>query len=288
MKVATGESAFPASYAQRRLWFIQQLFPASAAYNMVVSTPLPPDTELVVLQAAFDTVAERHEALRTRFSMHDNEVIQHIGSQIQIVVETHQCRVQQERDAVISEAAAQPFLLSEAPLVRARLLHMPQGQQSWLTLVVHHIIADAQTLQILLTDILSVLSAHSRGQIAVLPEAPIEYADYAVWQRKLLTGAKLTSLQDYWRRRLEGLPELVLLHDYARPLAGSSRGGVTRFQIEAPVAAHLRVLAASERTSLFTVLLSAFTAFLGRLTGQSDLPVGLPVSWRNGRVLERV
>jgi amino acid adenylation domain-containing protein len=281
------ESVFPASYAQRRLWFIQQLSPASAAYNMVITMPVPREISTSHLQGALDAVVARHEVLRTRFSMLDGDVMQHVASSGRIVLLEQSCGSGGEQDRLVSDRVAPPFDLSKGPLARALLCRLPQGEAG-LTLVVHHIIADAQTLKLVLTDISAALWAISQGRAPTLPEAPIDYADYAVWQRRSLTGPRLQALTDYWHSRLQGLSDLKLFHDNARPASGSTRGGAVPLTIDAAVSARLRALGASRRTSLFAVLLAGFTALLARVTGEVDIPLGLPVSGRSRQELERV
>ena len=283
----TAASIFPTSYAQRRLWFIQQLVPASAAYNMVLSTPLPGAADAALLQSALDALVARHENLRTSFAVESGEVVQRIAPQGLLRLQVHRLGARAELGPVLSCSAAEPFDLSRAPLARVHLARFADAPPM-LSLVVHHIIADGQTLRILLEDLDAALQALRAGHMVVLPEPPIEYADYAVWQRRSLSGRKLGALTAYWTHRLDGLPELDLPHDHDRPNGGSARGGVVPLRIGADTAAGLRSLAAASRTTLFASLLAGFSALLTRFSGQRDFAIGIPVSGRTRVEFERV
>jgi amino acid adenylation domain-containing protein len=286
-RMEAAPSIFPASYAQRRLWFLQQLAPESAAYNMVVSVPLPDAVDPPLLQSALDALLARHESLRTSFAVEAEEVVQRIAPQAQLRLQVHRLGERSELGPLLSLSAAEPFDLSTAPLARAHLRCFADGRPM-LSLVVHHIIADGQTLRIFLEDLDTAMQALRAGRIVVLPEPPVEYADYSVWQRRTLSGRKLDVLTAYWVRRLEGLPELDLPRDHDRPSTGSTRGGMVPLRIGADTAAGLRSLAAASNTTLFATLLAGFSALLARFSGQSSLAIGIPVSGRTRVEFERV
>ena len=281
------DSQFPTSYAQRRLWFIQQLEPTSCAYNMLISTPLPRGLDPAWVQEALDVLVDRHEVLRTSFVLHGADIAQGIAPSGRIALECHPVAEPAASDKIVSEAVSKPFDLTCAPLARARLGLLSDGSAN-LSLVIHHIIADGQTLTILIEDLLAALQQIAAGSTPVLAAAPIEYADYAVWQRRSLKGPRREALTDYWTQRLAGIEDLALNLDHARPATGGHRGGVVRFGIDAAVADGLRALAAQERTTLFAVLLAGFSVLLTRVSGKSAVVVGLPVSGRSKTELERV
>jgi amino acid adenylation domain-containing protein len=288
VKVDPQASTFPTSYAQRRLWFIQTMSPSSTAYNMVFSTPLPVAPDCKALQWSFNALVSRHENLRTSFAFESGEPIQLIANRGELPLQVHELR---EGPAaftrIVSESAAQPFDLAKAPLARVHV-GIFEGTPARLALVIHHIVADGQTIRVLMEDLDAMYRARALGQIPVLPELAIEYADYAVWQRRSLTGRRLDNLTEYWKRRLQDLPELDLHPDHARSANGSYRGGVVPFHIPADVTARLRELAVESKATLFAALLAGFSAVLTRFSGQTSFGIGIPVSDRAKPELQRV
>lgn len=278
-------ATFPASYAQGRLWLIDRMTPGSTAYNMVASLALPPGAGPETVDAALSRVAGRHEALRTSFDLEGGQVVQRIHADARIPLAVHRGATADEASAALSSLAAAPFDLGVAPLARA-FLAVGEGGPPVLTLVIHHIVADGETLRILAEDLLAALAAEMAGVSPHLPAAPIEYADYAVWQRRNLEGPRRDRLVRYWTERLAGLPEVALPFDRER--GGPPRGGVERFRIEAETATRLRAIARQAHTTLFGVLLTAYAAVLSRVSGQRDIAVGLPVSGRTRVEFERV
>ena len=285
MNTSAAISVFPASFAQRRLWFIQHFAPQSAAYNMVVSLDLPASTRADHLQRALDLLCARHETLRTAFALQEGDVVQRVATEGGLPLQLHTLATRDAFVPIISAAAARPFVLDASPLARAHLGSAP-GVQPVLALVLHHIIADGATLQILLDDLLALLHGQLSGQPVALPQAPIEYADYAVWQRQWLSGPRLQALTDYWRQRLHALPALDL--PGRRAGVTSTRGRVVPLRLPPVTCAGLQTLAAASRATLFGVLLAGLAVLLARLSGQRDFGIGLPVSGRNRVELERV
>ena len=286
------DSSFPASFAQRRLWFIQNMSPASTAYNMMVLVELPFAPDVAALQGSLNELAARHESLRTSFTFEDGEPVQVVAPRGELPLDVRDLghastAAAQEFTRHVSASVSEPFDLTLAPLARAHL-GLFGGAHSRLVLVVHHIIADGQSIRTLVDELGEIYRARLSGLPAILPELPVQYADYAVWQRRSLSGRRLEGLTQYWRQRLEGLPELALHHDGARPRGGSVDGGVHPFTIPADVVRRLRSLAADSGTTLFAVLLSGFSVMLGRFTDQTTLAIGTPVSGRPLAELERV
>jgi amino acid adenylation domain-containing protein len=280
-------NSFATSFAQRRLWFLQAMSPASWAYNMVCSTPLPFTPEPRALQWAVDALVARHEVLRTSFGLDDGEPVQHVHDRARVLVRlSGPERSAEEFAASVAACAAEPFVLSSLPLARV-LAHCVPGR-SRVALVIHHSIADGQTLRILIEELLALYRAHVAQEILALPPLRIQYADYAEWQRRCLRGARLQRLREYWMKRLDSLPELVLNHDGAATDCDAAVGGALPFRIPAPVVAQLRALASESRVTLFATLLAGFSAVLARFSGQSTVAIGTPVSGRTRAELERV
>ena len=284
----TVDSCFPASWAQRRLWFIQTMLPQSTSYNMVLSTPLSFAPDRNAMQWALDTLVLRHEVLRTSFEVVSGEPMQVIAAPATVQLSAI-CVGNDVADAarILSECAAQPFVLTRAPLARVAIGTTGDGQ-GFLTLVIHHIIADAQTVRILIEDLNAMYLARVRGEMLVLPETTLQYADYAVWQRRSLSGRRLETLTSYWTHRLEGLTDLELHHDHPRPAPGSERGEVFPFRIPADVTARLRTLASASSTTLFSTLLAGLSVVLSRFSVQTSVAIGVPVSGRSRQELQRV
>jgi amino acid adenylation domain-containing protein len=279
-------SIFPASFAQSRLWFIHRMSPTSAAYNMLATLTLPKGCTADEVQDALCDIVAHHETLRTSFALEDGQVVQRIHTDAEIALDVHRCVDAQQSGKVVSECLAVPFDLAATPLARAIFMQI-EGRPPTLSLIVNHIIADGQTLQILAEHLVASLTARAMGNVPILPQTPIEYADYAVWQHRMLQGPRRQRLMTYWTERLADLPQLALTHDRERQ-RGRAEGGVVRFSIDAETTAGLRRLAGQARTTLFGVLLTGYAALLARISGQSDLPIGLPVSGRSRVEFERV
>ena len=281
-------TSFPASFAQRRLWFIQQMSPSSTAYNMVFCATLPAAPDTVALQWALNALVSRHESLRTAFAVEGGEPVQVVRSRGELPLRLHDLGASAlDFRNIVSESAAQPFDLAQSPLARVHL-GLLQGAKAEVALLIHHIVADGQTIRILMQDLDAMYRARVAGRILVLPELPVQYADYAVWQRRSLTGRRLQALTEYWTQRLEGLSELDLHHDRARTVHSASRGNVVPLRIPFGVVARLRALAAASRTTLFAALLAGFSATVARFSAQSSVAIGIPVSGRAKPELERV
>ncbi len=281
------DSIFPTSYAQRRLWFIQQMSPQSTAYNMVFSSPLRGPLDRMALQWALNALVKRHESLRTCFQFENGQPVQVVVEHGELVLEWHDMHDATQLKSIVSNSVAQAFDLTIAPLARVTLARL-KDSRAILTFVMHHIIADGQTTRILMEDLEAIYHARIAGQIPFLPDQPIEYADCAVWQQRSLTGRRLEALTEYWKRRLHGLPELELHLDRPRPAHGSVRGSVVPLCIPSEMANRLRMLAGKSKTTLFSVLLTGLSVVLAHFSGQKSFPIGIPVSGRTKPELERV
>ncbi len=273
----------PLSFAQERLWLLEQLAGESAAYNVPLAVRLRGPLEPEVLATALREVARRHEALRTTFAEVDGRPVQVIapaGGWPLPLVDLGALALERrwaEADRRIREEAARPFDLAVGPLARAVLLRLA-AEESLLVLNLHHIVADGWSVEALLREVSALAASGS------LPELPVQYADFAVWQRRWLAGGALGVLEGQvavWRQRLAGAPAaLDVPADRPRPAVRSSRGGAEPVQLPAELVRGLRALARREGATLFLVLLGGLAALLHRYTGEDDLVVGTPVANR--------
>jgi amino acid adenylation domain-containing protein len=276
----------PLSFAQQRLWFIQQLDPANVAYNMMGLTRMDGVLRADALRGAVDAVVERHEALRTVFVLQDGGPVQQVvpGMRVTLEVEDLQGVDSAERDAEVERRAraaqARPFDLAAGPLLRASLLRLAP-ERHVLLLVMHHVVSDGWSRGVIVDEISAAYTAIVNGQAPRLPALPVQYPDYAAWQRERLRGAFLAEQLDYWRGALAGAPPVLALPtDHPRPPVQSFAGRARRFALPAGIEEPLQALAREEGATLFMVLLAAFQALLARYSGQADLVVGTPVANR--------
>ena len=276
--------AHPLSYGQRALWFLQQLAPTSAAYNIANAVRIRSEIDIPALRQAFQMLIDRHASLRTTFTtMH--------GEPVQKVVERHEVFFQVEDVSSWSDAdiharlvaeSHRPFGLEHGPLLRISLF-TSAAREHILLLVVHHIIADLWSLTVLMHE-LDVLYPAARAGTTSLPLLPLDvsYIDYVRWQTERLASAPGEQLWTYWQQQLAGeLPTLNLPTDRPRPPLPTSRGASHTFHLDSALTSQLRALAHAEGTTLYTVLLSAFQTLLHRYTGQDDILVGSPTAGRS-------
>ncbi|MEU7876514.1 amino acid adenylation domain-containing protein, partial [Dactylosporangium sp. NPDC049140] len=266
----------PLSFAQQRLWFLAQLEPDSVEYNMPVFIPVPGDVDVAGLAGALRRLVERHEVLRTRL------VAGADGVPYQVIEPARDFDlpiVAKSVEEWLAADALVPFDLAAAPPLRATLLRVAPGEHV-LALAMHHVAGDEWSDRIL------------RGELAelcagtVLDPLPVQYADFAVWQRTWLAGAVLEEQVGYWRRRLAGAPVLDLPTDHPRPAVRSSEGAVIDFAIPDDVAAALRTVSRGSGASMFMTLFSAYVMLLNRWSGQDDITVGTPIANRNRAEIE--
>jgi amino acid adenylation domain-containing protein len=285
---AGGDGLAPLSFAQQRLWFLHQLDPANPVYNLPTAVRLTGRLDAAALAATIAEVVRRHEALRTTFSTEG-------GTPVQIVAppQAHALPVvdlselaESEREAearrLADEEALRPFDLARGPLLRAKLLRL--GAEDHVALLtMHHVVSDAWSRGVLIREVAALYGALAAGRPSPLPAPPVQYADYAVWQREWLQGDALEEQLDYWRRQLAGVPRLSLPTDRPRPAVQSFRGAVEAFALDAALTARLNELSRREGASLFMTLLAGFKILLSRYSRQTDVAVGTPVAGR-GRV----
>ncbi|WP_431262155.1 amino acid adenylation domain-containing protein [Roseateles chitinivorans] len=287
----------PVSYAQQRLWFLDRLDAAAgAAYHMPVALKLSGALNREALQATLDSLVRRHEILRTRFSSVDGQTVQLIdgpdtGFRLQEVDLSTLAEPQRTRtvEQLSEQEQRAPFDLAQGPLIRGQLLKLDEHEYI-LLLTQHHIISDGWSTGIMVREVSALYEAHSQGRadpLATLPPLPIQYADYAVWQRQWLQGEVLLQQSQYWKRELAGAPALLELPtDRPRPAEQSYEGAQWNFEIPQPLTSGLRALAQSQGATLFMTLLAGWSVLLSRLSGQKDIVVGTPVANRQRSEVE--
>ncbi|WP_398905868.1 amino acid adenylation domain-containing protein [Streptomyces sp. 840.1] len=277
----------PLSFAQQRLWFLDQLEPDRAEYLLPFAFRVHGAVDVAALDTALTALVARHEILRTRFGTDDaGSPVQSVATEGPVTVLLRDLRaVADDRAredacaAVLAEDALRPVDLTAGPMLRAVLVRLAD-EESVLAITVHHIAFDGWSVGVLVRD-LSALYAAALGTGPVPPPQPVQYADYALWQRGWLTGEPLERQLGYWRDSLAGLEPLELPTDYARPAQRTGKGEVVRFSVPADVAARARAVAADGGASLFMTLLSVFQLLLARYSGQRDIAVGTPIAGRN-------
>jgi len=305
----------PLSFSQERLWFLDRMEPGRAWYNLPAAVRLSGRLDVPALARSLATIARRHEALRTSFREGDG------GSPVQVIEPAASVRpalplvdlsalpsaARNRAARARSEAEAlRPFDLSRPPLVRNLLLRLngsgpekarsadagsttlgDRGSEHVLVVTMHHIVSDGWSMGVFLRELAALYGAFTEGRPSPLPELPVQYPDFAVWQRLWLSGETLNRRLDHWGERLAGAPELLELPtDRPRPPVQTQRGAVVPLGVPAAEAGALRELARSEGATLFMALLALFDTLLHRLSGADDLVVGTPVAGRSHREVE--
>ncbi|HEX8556986.1 MAG TPA: amino acid adenylation domain-containing protein [Pyrinomonadaceae bacterium] len=282
-----GADFAPLSFAQQRLWFLNRLRPESAFYNLPSVLRLTGALDAAALERSLGEIVRRHESLRTTFDTVGGEPRQVIAPAAPLRLPTVNLSglAPREREAeaqrLVEEDARRPFDLAAGPLLRARLLRLGDGEHV-LSLVMHHIVSDGWSMGVLLRELSALYAAFREGRESPLAELPVQYADYAVWQREHMTGEVLAGQLAYWKEQLGGeLPVLELPADRPRPPAPSYRGAEELLDVGPRLAGRLRALGREGGATLYMTLLAAFDALLYRYTGQEDLVVGTPVAGRD-------
>jgi len=269
----------PTSFAQQRLWFLDQLEPGSPLYNVNSAVRLQGVMDVAALERSFELMVRRHEALRTTFQLQDGKPVQVIKPRLDLVIE--RCEVAEDSlRSVLEQEALKPFDLANGPLLRVKLLRLG-AEDHVLSLTMHHIISDGWSMGVLIGELVSLYEAFSKGDEPRLSELPIQYADFARWQHEWLTGAVLEKQLAYWQKQLDDVTTLQLPTDRPRPSIRSHHGSRQSFSLPREISESLMKLARNENVTLFTLLLAAWQTLLSRYTEQTDIVVGSPIANRN-------
>ncbi|MEB3358049.1 MAG: amino acid adenylation domain-containing protein [Synechococcales bacterium] len=286
------DQPLPLSFAQERLWFLEQLYPDSAAYNQTVAVRLTGNLRLDALHQSLQTIVERHEILRTTFILHQGQPVQQIASTLTTTLPVVDLRTltpaqqPEEIQRLATDAEQEVFDLTQGPLFRASILHL-QDQEYVLLWTTHHIISDIWSTGVLVHELSTLYTAYITESLPLLESLPIQYADFAVWQRQWLTGEVLDQQLAYWRQKLGGqLPGLNLPADYPPPEVLSFRGNMATFNLSAELVSKLHQLSQDNSATLFMTLLTGFKTLLYAHTGQPDLMVGTDIANRNRTEIE--
>ena len=282
---------YPLSFAQQRLWFLDQLVPGSPFYNIPAAIPIQYPINVEHFERALNEIIRRHESLRTTFAIHNGEPVQIIAPSLQLSLSVIDLRHltpserDQEAQRLAGAEAQQPFDLMKGPLIRAQLIQ--KGYSEWVFLVtMHHIVADGWSMGVFFQEFTAIYGAFSVGRPSPFPELPIQYPDFSVWQREWLQGEVLEEQLDYWRAQLEDLPTLQLPTDRTRPSVQSHHGAYETLQLPIRLTSALRQLGREEGATLFMVLLAGFGTLLHRYSGQDDIAIGSPIANRNRSEIE--
>ncbi|MDP9122192.1 MAG: condensation domain-containing protein, partial [Acidobacteriota bacterium] len=288
---ADREAALPLSFAQQRLWFIDQL-EGGALYNLPIALRVTGELSVAVLSRVLGEVVRRHEVLRTVFRGSGGQARQLIlppaGCAVPLVDLTTLAPAPRERVAAdwIREEAGRPFDLGRGPLLRVGLWRLAATEHVVL-FALHHIVSDGWSLGVLVREVTALYTAFLSGQPSPLPELPVQYADFAAWQRSWLCGEVLLGELAYWRQHLSGAPAVLELPtDRPRPAVQSFRGAVRPLSLPPALSDALLALSRREGATLFMTLLAAWSVLLSRFTGQPDLTVGTAVAGRNRLEIE--
>ena len=286
------QRTMPPSFAQQRLWFLDQLEPGSSTYNIPWTLRLTGPLSHELLEQSFNALVQRHETLRTAFVSEDGKPWQIIHGSLQFRLQffdlTTLAAEQREPEARsrIAREARTPFRLHEAPLLRATLMRLDQ-QHHMLLINIHHIVSDRWSMGVFAQELATLYDALIDRRTAALPELPVQYADFAVWQRDWLRGAVLEEQLAYWKRQLKDAPAFLdLPTDRPRLPVESFNGDIARLKLSQELTRKLNELAQAENATLFMVLLAAFQVLLSRLSGQTDLVVGVPIASRSHAEIE--
>jgi amino acid adenylation domain-containing protein len=283
---------FPPSFAQERLWFLDQFEPDSSLYNLFTVVRLKGDFSLQVLQKSFDTIIERHESLRTVFGTENDQPVQIILPPSPLPIRLVDLRAwsKEEREVeVMSLAQADtvtPFDLARGPLIRVSVLKLDEAEHV-LVIIFHHIIFDGWSAKVFFNELDKHYTAYASGQPSPLPDLTIQYADYASWQKEWLQGEALGQELAFWKTHLAGAPSLLEIPaDRPRPPTQSFQGARLTFQLSQEVTDALEHLSRKNNATLFMTILAAFEVFLGRYTNQQDFVIGTPIAGRTRVELE--
>jgi amino acid adenylation domain-containing protein len=278
------DKPIPLSFTQQRLWFIDRMAPGGSAYNIPASVRIQGSLDLAVLGRVLQEIVSRHESLRTRIQVVEGEPRQAIEDKIAVPLtvidlSSHQ---EEEREAAARSLARaeiqKPFDLLRGPLIRGCLLKL--DEQDHVVMTMHHIVSDGWSLGIFIREVSALYKAFSAGVPSPLPELPIQYADYSVWQRQWISGEVLEQQLNYWKKQLAEVSVLDLPTDFSRPSLQSQRGDNIEFSVPVDLTVKLKQLCLQHGTTLYMTLLAAFQTLMSRYSQQQDIAIGSPIAGR--------
>ncbi|MDQ0704433.1 amino acid adenylation domain-containing protein [Pseudomonas sp. W3I7] len=288
---ANRDEHVPLSFAQQRLWFLALMEGANTAYNIPIGLRLRGQLHVEALQRALARIVARHETLRSRFAQQGDEAqVLIVAAEDRLPLQVQDLRrhpqPQQALDALIQGEASAPFDLERGPLLRGRLVVMADDHHV-LLLTLHHIVSDGWSMGVLTRELMALYQAFSHGMPDPLPSLPIQYGDFAVWQRLWLSGEVLQRQSTYWQQALAGAPALLTLPtDRPRPVQQDYAGSSVEVRLDERLTAGLKALSQRHGTTLYMTLMTAWASLLARLSGQQDLVIGTPVANRTRSEVE--
>jgi len=284
-------SAEALSFAQLRVWFIDQLQPGSPAYHMPLALRLKGELDAQALGRSLNDIVDRHEVLRSSFPVREGRPALVVAPKATLSLDNVAVNGssgderEEEATRLVIEAVHEPFDLGRGPLIRARLLRLHEREHV-LVVVVHHIVCDGWSFGVMMRELSALYRAHVRGVRPSLPSLRMQYADFVRAQRASLKGKVLDEELGYWRRSLAGVPLLQLPTDRSRPPVQGFSGGLEAIELSEPLTDALKTFSRRCRVSMLVTMLAAFDALLARYSGQDDIVVGIPVTNRNEADLE--
>ncbi|MCP5063934.1 MAG: amino acid adenylation domain-containing protein [Ignavibacteriae bacterium] len=294
IKKISRDSEIPLSYAQQRLWFLDQLEPGKATYNIPGVVELKGNLNVEVLEKSINKIIERHESLRTSFSVEEGKAKQIITNNISIKLDIIDLSLSQngkreiEIDEIIKEDSQMPFDLSVTPLLRIKLLVVGQDDNIFL-LTMHHIISDGWSSEVFVRELSILYSSYIYGENPKLEKLEFQYADFSVWQRNWLQGEVYNKHIEYWKNKLVGVPQLLELPtDFNRPAIQKQKGKRVQFEIDPTLVQDLSIIASKENVTLYVLFLAAFNILLHKYSKSEDILIGTPVAGRNRNEIEPI
>ncbi len=275
------------SFAQQRLWFLDQLEPNNPFYNLPSAVRLSGELNKEALEQSFTEIIRRHESLRTTFATVDGQPVQVISEPRPVIIPVEDLTELDEEDrqaqarSLVTQLARTPFDLSQGPLIRINLVRLAELDHV-LMVVMHHIISDGWSIGVLIRELTALYEAYCAGEPSPLPELGLQYADYAMWQREYLQGSVLEQELGYWRKQLEGAPSVLELPtDRPRPPVQTFRGSVQSIVLSEELTRGVREMSQREGMTLFMGLMGGFQALMMRYSGQEEIVVGTPIAGRS-------
>jgi amino acid adenylation domain-containing protein len=288
---AARDAEIPLSYAQQRMWFLAQLEPESPFYNIAKAIHFKGPLDVNALEKSLNHAVERHEALRTTFPFRDGRVVQEIIPAARIALAagdlTHLPENERLDEALklVVASGRRAFDLSGELLVRAELFRL-NAEEHVLLLMMHHIVSDGWSMGVLVSEVAIAYEAFATGVEPVLPELPIQYADFTLWQKRWLTGEVLAKQLEYWKKQLADVASLALPTDRPRSNDGCFHGNQLKYTLPLELSTSLAEMSRERGVTLFMLLLAAFKVLLHRYTAQTDILVGTPIANRNRAEIE--